>query len=97
MANGMWSLIGLALALFVAAAALLRPRLRPGYYDADLYGMTARVHRRYGVISLLFALFFDVTYRTGASSAGVGGLAVYAVIAVFYAASFLRGASDADE
>jgi hypothetical protein len=95
--NGMWSLLGLALALFVAAAAWRRSSVRGGYFDAELYAMTAQTHRRYAVGSLAFALYFALAYALRSEAAGIVGLALYALIAAFYATSFLRGASDYDE
>ena len=56
--------------------------------------MEPAAHRRYALASLLFALFFALTYILRLHAAGVAGLGVYALIAVFYAASFLQGASD---
>ena len=41
--------------------------------------------------------YFGATLALHAETAGIAGLALYALIAVFYAASFLRGASDSDE
>ena len=92
-----WSLIGLTAALAVGAAAWLRSRAPGGFYDRDVYGMTARTHRRYCAISLAFALYFALTYARGLGAAGIAGLALYAVVAVFYVTSFLQGAPDRDE
>ncbi len=93
----MWSLIGLFVAVVVAALAWQRSRRSGGYYDAQIYAMTARTHRGYALASLAFAVFFVCTFVLRLDSAGVAGLALYAVIAIFYIASFLRGASDEDE
>jgi hypothetical protein len=93
----MWSLAGLILALGVAAAAWQRSRSAGGFYDGQTYGMDARAHRRYAGVSLAFALFFAATYAAGFASAGIAGLALYGLIAVLYATSFLQGASDRDE
>ncbi len=94
----MWSLIGLFVAIVVAAIAWQRSRRSSGgYYDAQIYAMTARTHRGYALASLAFGAFFATTFVLRLDSAGVAGLALYAVIAVFYIASFLRGASDEDE
>jgi len=84
-------------AIVVAGLAWQRSRGRGGYYDAQLYAMTARTHRAYASISLAFAAFFAFTFAWQHQAAGVTGLALYAVIAIFYATSFLRGASDDDE
>lgn len=87
-------MIGLAVSLAVAAAAWWRSRLTGGYYDAGIYGMTPRAHRAYALVSLGFALFFALALGLGSTSAGVAGLAIYTVVAIFYATSFLRGAAD---
>jgi hypothetical protein len=90
----MWSLIGLIVALAVAAASWSRSRSPGGFYEREIYAMDAREHRRYGWISLAFALCFGITYFLRLEPAGIAALALYALIAIFYAASFLRGASD---
>jgi hypothetical protein len=92
-----WSLAGVAVALGVAAAAWHRSRSLGGFYDRQTYGMDAGAHRRYAFVSLAFAAFFTATYAGGFISAGIAGLTLYALIAIFYATSFLRGASDPDE
>ncbi|MBV8066430.1 MAG: hypothetical protein JO113_00530 [Candidatus Eremiobacteraeota bacterium] len=89
-----WSLIGLAVALLVAAAAWRRSRRAGGFYDAQVYGMTPAAHRGYAVVSLVAAAYFAAAYALALQTAGIAGLALYALIAVFYATSFLRGASD---
>jgi hypothetical protein len=98
-------LIGCILALAVTliawlrGAAVRRSKGRvPGLtYDLDVYGMTVRTHRRYAWTGLAFAVFFGFTCALHQSAAGIAGLAVYALIAILYATSFLRGASDPDE
>ena len=92
----MWNMGGLALALFIAGIAFLRSRTRGGYYDAELYGMLPSTHRRYATISLAFALFFAVAWVFHAQTAGLIALAIYAVIALLYLTSFLRGYADND-
>jgi hypothetical protein len=89
-----WSLVGLVLAAVVAAASFLRSRAPGGFFDREVYAMSAAAHRRYTFVSLAFALYFAVTYARHFDAAGIAGLALYAVIAVFYCASFLQGASD---
>ena len=93
----MWSLLGLALALFIGIAAWRRSAAHGGYYDAQLYGMLSKTHRRYAVTSLAFALYFASAFALRADTAGIAGLAAYALIAAFYGASFARGAADYDE
>lgn len=92
----MWNIGGLALALFIGGIALLRSRTRGGYYDADVYGMVPGTHRRYAAISLAFALLFAIAWFRGARTAGYVALAIYAVIALLYLTSFLRGYADND-
>jgi hypothetical protein len=93
----LWSLAGAAAALAIAAAAWRRSRSAGGFYDREIYGMSARSHRRYAALSLLFAGYFAVTAARHLDAAGIAGLALYAVIAVFYVTSFLQGAPDRDE
>jgi hypothetical protein len=88
---------GLIFALAVAAAAALSSRWARGTYAAQWYGMDANAHQRYALISLAFAAFFTVAYLRGLFTAGIAGLALYALIAVIYLTSFLRGAPDRDD
>ena len=88
---------GLVLALGITIAAALRSRSAGGFYAEQWYGMSAAVHRRYAAVSLAFAAFFAVAYAYRLTTAGIAGLALYALIAVFYLSSFLRGAPDRDE
>lgn len=93
----MWSIVGFVLALSIAICARKASGARRGYYDSQTYGMTAKTHRRFGFASLAFAGFFAGAYLLHAETAGVITLALYALIAIFYATSFLRGAADYDE
>jgi hypothetical protein len=92
-----WSAAGCVLALAVAGTAWRRSRSQGGFYDSGVYAMTPRVHRRYALLSLAFAVYFAVTLALHQAPAGIGGLALYALIAVLYATSFLQGAPDRDE
>jgi hypothetical protein len=89
-----WSLVGLAAALLVGAAAWRRSRSRGGFYDRETYAMDPLVHKRYATVSLAFALYFAATYAFRLDSGGIAGLTLYALIAVIYATSFLQGAPD---
>jgi hypothetical protein len=89
-----WSVTGLILALAIAAAAWRSSRSAGGFYDRDVYAMDPPAHRRYALISVAFAVYFAIAVVSRAETAGIAGLALYALVAIFYAASFLRGASD---
>jgi Ca2+/Na+ antiporter len=89
--------IGFGLSLVVATIAWRRSRSGGGYYDREVYGMDRAAHRWYAGVSLAFAAFFAVAYLWRLGGAGILALALYAVIAVFYFSSFLRGAADLDE
>jgi hypothetical protein len=88
---------GLILALGITIAAAVRSRSAGGFYAEQWYGMSPAVHLRYAAVSLAFAAFFGASYAYGQTTAGIAGLALYALIAVFYLSSFLRGAPDRDE
>jgi hypothetical protein len=92
-----WSLAGLVLAAGIAVVAWYRSRNQGGFYDAHVYGMTPASHRRYGLVSLAFVAYFALTLVWHWETAGIAGLALYALIAVFYATSFLRGFADDDQ
>jgi len=93
----MWNTVGIALALTIAAVAIVRSRAKGGYYDTEVYGMVPATHQRYAAISLAFAGFFGVALALGAQTAGTVALAAYALIALLYGTSFLRGFSDDSE
>ena len=88
----MWSAIGAILAAVGAAAAFLRARRPAGVYD-DEYGMTARSHRRFGWLSVAFAVLFGLTALVPAIPP-VPIAAVYMLLLILYATSFARGFSD---
>lgn len=90
----LYSVAGFVAAAIVAIAAWRCSRSPGGFYDREVYGMSASAHRRYSSISLAFALYFAITCVLHLNTAGIAGLALYALIAVFYAASFLQGAHD---
>lgn len=84
----------MAIALTVAATAWRRSRSHGGFYDRETYGMDSASHLKYAALSLAFAGYFAATFARGLEAAGIAGLALYALIAIFYATSFLQGASD---
>lgn len=89
-----WSAGGIAVALVVAAVAWRCSRSPGGFYDREVYGMSSSNHRRYAIVSLAFAAYFAAMYALRLETAGIAGLALYALIAILYAASFLQGAPD---
>ena len=89
----LYSAAGALFAAAIAIAAWRRSRGASGYYDGMEYGMGPRAHLRYCVISCAFAIFFAISLLLQWTIAGIAGVAVFATIAVFYGASFLRGAS----
>jgi hypothetical protein len=86
--------MGVIIASLVAAVAVWRSRAAGGFYDREVYGMDAKAHARYATVSLVFAVFFAVTLALRLPAAGIAALALYALVALLYATSFLRGASD---
>ena len=93
----LYNVVGGALALGIAALAWSRSRRCGGYYDAHVYGMHPGVHRAYAIVSLIFGLIFAALATIHQETAGIAALGAFAVVAVFYAASFLQGARDCDE
>ncbi|HEY1868844.1 MAG TPA: hypothetical protein VGG70_11165 [Candidatus Cybelea sp.] len=90
----LYSAAGIFLASIVAIAAWRCSRSPGGFYDREVYGMSESAHRRYALVSLAFVAYFAVAYVLRLGTAGIAGLALYALVAVFYAASFLQGAPD---
>jgi hypothetical protein len=91
--NDMLSEIGLALALALGFMAWWRSRAPGTFYDAGVYEMTPQTHRRYALAGLAFAAYFTIAAVLRNESIAIAGLGAYAVVAIFYGASFLRGAS----
>ncbi len=92
-----WSLLGVGLCVALAAAAWFRSRSGGGYYDASVYGMTEATHRRYAIVALGLAALFAGIAATGASAILIPTFAAFALLAVFYGTSFLRGFTDDDD
>ena len=92
----MWSAAGLVLTLIVGIRAWVLART-PGsnFYAVQLYGMTAATYRRYAAISAAFAAAFLASFWVRAIA--VPALALYAVVAILFGSSFLRGAAGEDE
>ncbi|MBV8285055.1 MAG: hypothetical protein JO029_13060 [Candidatus Eremiobacteraeota bacterium] len=89
----MWNVVGFALASLTAVIAFYRANNGGGFYDREVYGMGPSAHRLYAAAFLAFAGFFAVAAWLRFDG-GVYGLAPYALVAAFYATSFLRGAPD---
>jgi len=90
----LYSAAGIVAECIVAVIGWRCSRSPGGFYDREVYGMTRGMHRRYAAASLAFALYFAIAYALHLDAAGIAGLALYALVAVFYAASFLQGAAD---
>jgi hypothetical protein len=93
----MWNLIGAAASLGIATLAWRQTRTRGGFYAEGVYGMAPSTHQAYAIVSLVFAVGFAVAFALRATFTGLAALAVYAVIAILYLSSFIRGASDYHE
>jgi hypothetical protein len=93
----MWNLIGSVVALGTAVLAWRQSRAPGGFYAEGVYGMGPSHHRRYAAVSLAFAAALGIAFALRATFAGLVLLAVYAVIAILYYSSFIRGASDHHE
>lgn len=91
-----WSLVGLATSLAVAALAFSRSTAPGGFYDADVYGMTPQIHRRYAIAATVFAALFVGTIVVRAASAVFWLLASAVLFDLFYLTSYLRGAHEDD-
>jgi len=91
------AIVGLFLALAGAAFALGRSRSgAAGYYESDVYAMTAVSHRRFATASLAFAGAFALIAAFPVVPA-FPVLAAYVLLAILYATSFARGAQEEDE
>ncbi|MGA7745679.1 MAG: hypothetical protein WCA52_01570, partial [Candidatus Aquilonibacter sp.] len=79
-------------------AAYVRSRGSGGFYDNEVYGMTAHTHRRYALAAAAFALaFFAVGWWWPRTGATIWLFAAFVLFAVFYLTSYLRGASESDD
>ena len=92
----LWSLLGALLSLTLAGLAWLRSRSSGGYYDRSVYGMTDSTHRRYAIAGVGLAALFIGMAVTGSQAILIPAFAAFALLAVFYGTSFLRGFSDDD-
>jgi hypothetical protein len=91
-----YAAIGMAGSGALATFSYLRSRRSGTSYYADAYGMTPATHRNYAVASAgFFALFLALALARQSLLAAVA-LAPFALLALLYATSFLRGFSDQD-
>jgi hypothetical protein len=87
------ALLGLALALLTAWQASRAVRSGGSYYDRELYGMTARTHRRVRAAAWVVAGICLVgAFRSPLPFTPL--VAVETVGVILYLASFARGASE---
>jgi hypothetical protein len=93
-----WDIAGAVASILLALAAAARSRSPGGFYDAEVYGMTPRSHRRYAIVASAFALaFFAVAGWWPRSGATIWLFAAFVLFAVFYLTSYLRGAYESDD
>lgn len=93
----MWAMIGLGSALLGAALALWRSKSRAAsFYEHEVYGMTRASHLRFAHISSAFAVAFTPCIFIPKLPT-IAFLAVYSVLLILYAATFIRGATGEDE
>jgi len=92
----MWSAAGFLVTLIIGIAAVVQVRgPRVNFYAERLYGMSAAAYRAYAAVSAVFAAVFLASFRW--RSVAVPALAIYAVVAILFVSSFLRGAIGEDE
>lgn len=89
-----WSIVGLCISLPIALLAWWRMRANAGFYDGEVYGMTARAHRRYLGTELLFCAVFVATLVLRVDWLAAWFLAFAVLVDVLYITSFARGALD---
>lgn len=90
----MWSAVGLVLCgLVMAVAALKSKHGHGGYYEREVYAMTARTHRAYIALSAVFAAIFAAAFFVSGVPV-IPLLGAYALVFIFYFSSFARGFSD---
>ena len=91
-----WAWTGAALAVLAAFVALVRARAtRRTVYESEIYGLGARSHARFALVSAAFAVVFLLAAFVPAIPP-VPILALYSVVLILYAASFARGATEAE-
>ena len=92
-----WALIGIILALGGAGLGLARSRTdKPGYFESEVYTLSAISHRRFATASLGFAGVFAILGAFPILPI-FPVFAAYVILAVLYITSFARGAQGEDE
>lgn len=90
----MWNSAGLLLCCVVIVIAGLKSKHgKAGYYEREVYGMTARSHVAYLTLSAIFGALFVAAYFTSGIPV-IPLLGAYALVFIFYFTSFARGFSD---
>jgi hypothetical protein len=87
-------LLPVVAAFAFAAFAFYRSTRTGGFYDAQVYAMQPRTHRRYAFIGLLLAALIAAAYAARVEAVAFPLDAVLTIVAVFYLTSFLRGAHE---
>jgi hypothetical protein len=97
-ASGMFVWSGCVLSLVLAAVAWSRSRAPVrSYYEGEVYGLTARTHRRWAGLFALLALAAALTAIWARGAGEIPLLSALALAGILYGATFLRGASGEDE
>jgi membrane-bound ClpP family serine protease len=90
----MWNSAGLLLCFIVIVTSGLKSKHgKAGYYEREVYGMTARTHLAYLLLSIVFAALFAAAFFAGGIPV-IPLLGAYALVFIFYFSSFARGFSD---
>ena len=93
-----WELAGAIASILLGATAYVRSRGSGGFYDNEVYGMTAHTHQRYALAAAAFALaFFAAGWWWPRTGATIWLFAAFVLFAVFYLTSYLHGASESDD
>ena len=90
-----WAVAGIVLSVLVCAAAAYAGRARNDFYSQEMYGMSARSHRRFAFLCLAFAAIFGLAAAWPLVPA-LPIFAVFALAVILYGTSFLRGYADED-
>ena len=93
----MYGTFGVIIAAIGAVLAYRNARVTSrSFYATQVYNVTARGHMRFAWTSLSCAIVFLID-RFFFNTIAIPLLALYAVLAILYGASFVRGATGEDE